>query len=151
MRCAARPLERFGDVELSVQASRFHASQPGDGCGHTPLELYDRVEVALRWVSTRSRAPRWIRQPSHELGLDGFDDLRPSPDEVPIAEYVPQGRVLALRAALAERARSREGQTPELEMEAAPDCELAPDALRVVAVDTPPIDREQPGAGIASL
>jgi len=39
MRCGARPLERYGDVELSVQASRFHASDPRDGCGHSPLEL----------------------------------------------------------------------------------------------------------------
>ena len=95
--------------------------------------------------------PRWIRQPNREIGVDGFDDFWVSPEEVPIAEYVPQQRVTALRAALVERARSREGRTPELEMEAAPDCELALDALRVDAVDTPPIDREQPGAGIASL
>ena len=104
MRCAARPPEQCGDVELSVQASRFHSSVPRDGCGHTPLELYDRVEVGLRWASARAR-DRWIRQPSCELGIDGFDDLWC--EEVPIGEYVPQHRVRALREALAERARGR--------------------------------------------
>ncbi len=48
LRCAARPPEQYGDVELSVQASRFHASDPRNECGYTALELYDRVEVALR-------------------------------------------------------------------------------------------------------
>ena len=55
MRCSARPPERYGNLELSVQASRFHASNPRNGCGHTPLGLYERVEVALRWVSTKHR------------------------------------------------------------------------------------------------
>jgi hypothetical protein len=102
MRCAARPPECYGDVELSVQASRFHASVPRDGCGHTPLELYERVELALRWANARGRAHRWIRQPNREIGIDGFDDLWC--EEVPIAEYVPQERVRALRAGLIERA-----------------------------------------------
>ncbi len=106
MRCATRPLEQYGDVELSVQASRFHTSDPRNGCGHTPLELYHRVEVSLRWANARTRN-RWIRQPSRELGIDGLDDLWLSPEEVPIAECVPQGRVRALRAALAERAARR--------------------------------------------
>ena len=108
MRCAARPAERYGDVELSVQASGFHASDPRDGCGHSPLELYDRVEVALCWANTKGRVPRWIRRPSREVGIDGFDDLWLSPEDVPIAEYVLQDRVAALRAALAsERDRTR--------------------------------------------
>ncbi len=89
-----------------MQASRCHSSLPRNGCGHTPLELYDRVEVGLRWADARSRN-RWIRQPSRELGIDGFDDLRC--EEVPIAEYV-QDRVQALRDALVARVRSQGGQ-----------------------------------------
>ncbi len=103
MRCAARPPERYGDVALSVQASRFHASDPRNGCGHTPLEVYDRVEVALRWADTRTR-DRWIQQPSRELGIDGFDDLWRE-EGVATADYVPRERVEALRTALSiERA-----------------------------------------------
>ena len=113
MRCAARPPERYGDVELSVQASRFHGSDPRNGCGHTPLELYDRVEVALCRADTRGRH-RWIQQPSRELGIDGFDDLW-CEEGVAIADYVPQERVTALRAALAERARSNDGPAPARE------------------------------------
>jgi hypothetical protein len=112
-RCAARPPEQYGDVGLSVQASRFHASDPRKGCGHSPLELYDRVEVALRWANAGGRSPKWIRQPSRELGIDGFDDLWLSPDDEPIAEYVPQDRVRALRAALGERARTHGGQAAD--------------------------------------
>src|SRR5215471_2424216 len=135
MRCAARPPERYGDVELSVQASRFHASDPREGCGHTPLELYDRMEVALRWANARSRAPRWIRQPSRELGIDGFDDLWLSPEEVPIAEYVPQERVRALRAALAERARAIDGLA--VERDAVADQPTAVEEVDVDAIDIP--------------
>jgi hypothetical protein len=112
MRCTARPVEEYGDVVLSVQASRFHASDPRNGCGHTPLELYDRVEVALRRANVRTR-DRWIRQPSRELGIDGFDDLWLSPEDVPVAEYVPRERVTALRAALAERVSRQEDQPAE--------------------------------------
>ena len=132
LRCAARPPERYGDVELSVRASRFHASDPRNECGHTPLELYDSVEVALIWANTK--APhRWIRRPSRELGIDGFDDLWLSPDEVPIAEYVPQERVHALRAALGERARGHGGQ--------AADRQIVPEpALAVEEVDVDPVD-----------
>lgn len=46
LRCSDRPPERYGDVALSVQASQFHASDLRNGCGHTPLEPADRVEVA---------------------------------------------------------------------------------------------------------
>jgi hypothetical protein len=143
MRCAARPLERYGDVELSVQASRFHASDPRDGCGHTPLEMYDRVEVALRWANAKSRAPRWIRQPSRELGLDGFDDHWLSPEEVPIAEYMPQDRVTALREALVERARCRDGRAAERDAAAA--SESAIDDLEVIHFQQ---DRAQREAGL---
>jgi hypothetical protein len=134
MRCAARPPERYDDVELSVQASRFHASDPRDGCGHTPLDMYERVEVALRWANARSRAPRWIRRAS-ELGVDGFDDLWLSPDEVPIAEYVPQERVRALRRALVERARSQEERAAE--RDAVADQPAALEEVDVDAIDIP--------------
>lgn len=137
MRCAARPPERYGDVELSVQASRFHASDPRNGCGHTPLELYDRVEVALRWASTTARH-RWIRQPSRELGIDGFDDLWC--EEVPIAEYVPQDRVQALRAALVERARSQ-GETPAAELGVVPDPPSVVEEVDVAIGVSQPVDR----------
>ncbi len=141
MLCAARPPEQYGDVELSVQASRFHASEPRNGCGHTPLELYDRVEVALRWANTSAR-DRWIRQPSRQLGMDGFDDLWC--EEVPIAEYVPQERVKALRAALAERARSQEGLAAEREVVC--DRRPAVEEVDVEALDlsptTPAVHRE---------
>jgi hypothetical protein len=138
MRCAARPSEQYGDVELSVQASRFHASDPRNGCGHTPLELYERVEVALRWANARGWAHRWIRQPSRELGIDGFDDLWLSPEDVPVAEYVRHERVTALRAALAERTRSLDGRAVEREAEAAVDrrppvVELEDDSIDVSA------------------
>jgi hypothetical protein len=115
MRCAARPPEHYGDVDLSVQASRFHASGPRNGCGHTPLELYARVEVALRWANAKGRAPRWIRQPGRELGIiAGFDDLWS--EEVAIAEYVPQERVTALREM--ETAVDRRWSDLELEVDA---------------------------------
>lgn len=45
MRCSDRPREWYGDVELSVHASRFHCSSPRDGCGHTPLSS----STASRW------------------------------------------------------------------------------------------------------
>jgi hypothetical protein len=138
MRCAARPPEHFGDVELSVQASRFHASDPRNGCGHTPLELYDRVEVALRWANVRGRAHRWIRQPSSELGVDGFDDLWS--EEVPIAEYVPQNRVRALRAALVERARSLYGRAVEREADLLERSAVV-DEMDLDAIDLPPASR----------
>ena len=70
------------------------------------------MEVALRLADAKSRH-RWVRQPSRELGIDGFDDLWLSPDEVPIAEYVPRDRVQALRVALVERARRQSGQAVE--------------------------------------
>ena len=132
MRCAARPPARYGDVELSVQASRCHASDPRNGCGHTPLNLYDRVEVALKRIDAKGRG-HWVRRPSRELGIDGFDDLWLDPDEVPIAEYVPQERVQALREALIERARGQDGRTAERVLDAEPDrhktfAELAADA-----------------------
>jgi len=133
MRCAARPLERYGDVELSVQASRFHASDPRNGCGHTPLELYDRVEVALRWANAKGRVPRWIPQPSRELAIDGFDDHWLSPEEVPIAEYMPQDRVTALREALVERARSQDGRAVGREAAAEPMI----DEVEVDTIDLP--------------
>jgi hypothetical protein len=136
MRCAARPPEQNGDVELSVQASRFHASDPRNGCGHTPLELYDRVEVGLRWANAKGRAPRWIRQPSRELGIDGFDDLWN--EEVPIAEYVLQERVRALRAALVERARSQDGRAAEVELTVTPERRPVLDDVDVDVVDTQP-------------
>ncbi len=132
MRCAARPPERYGDVELSAQASRFHTSDPRNGCGHTPLELYDRVEVALRWANTRAR-DRWIRQPSRQLGMDGFDDLWS--DEVPIAEYVPQDRVQALRAALIERTQAQRGQAAVREVEATADRRPSEVELEVDTID----------------
>jgi hypothetical protein len=138
MRCAARPPERYGDVELSVQASRFHGSGPRNGCGHTPLELYDRVEVALRWASTRAR-DRWIRQPSRELGIDGFDDLWRE-EGVAIADYVPRERVDALRAALVERTRSQDGLSAARETAVAPDRGPAVEEVGVDAdeIDVPP-------------
>ncbi len=143
MLCAARPPEQYGNIELSVQASRFHASDPRNGCGHTPLELYDRVEVALRWAHARTRN-RWIRQPSRELGIDGFDDIWLSPEDVPIAEYVAQERVGALRAALAERARSQEGLKAEREVVC--DRRPAVEEVDVEALDlsppTPAVHRE---------
>ena len=123
LRCATRPPEQYGDVELSVQASRFHSSAPRNGCGHTPLELYDRVEVALRWANARGRA--WIRQPSRELGIDGFDDLWC--EEVPIAGYVPHDRVQELREALAERAR---GRGSLMVADGEPDVDLSPPSAR---------------------
>jgi hypothetical protein len=139
LRCAARPPERYGDVELSVQASRFHASDPRDGCGHTPLDLYERVEVALRWANAKGRAPRWIRQPSRDLGIDGFDDLWLSPEEVLIAEYVPQGRVQALRTALVERSQGQDGRVAERAMGAEadrvpPERDLKFDAMELPAL-----------------
>ena len=70
--------------------------------------------MALRWADAKGRVPRWIRQPSRELGIDGFDDLWLSPDDVPIAEYVPHERVTALRAALVERARLQDGRAGEV-------------------------------------
>jgi hypothetical protein len=110
MRCAARPPKQYGYVEHSVQASRFHASDPRSGCGHTPLELYERVEVALRWANAKGRAPRWIRQPSRELSIDGFDDFWLSPEDAPIAEYVPQERVRArAQQSVIRRAGGRPG------------------------------------------
>ncbi len=138
MRCATRPLEQYGDVELSVQASRFHASDPRNGCGHTPLELYDRVEVALRWANRRARN-RWIRQPSRELDIDGFDDLWS--EEVPIAEYVLQERVQALRAALVERTHALRGRAAQLETDAVadrrpPEVELEVDTTDIAAAMT---------------
>ena len=57
-----------------------------------------------------------MQQPSRELGIDGFDDLWLSPDEVPIAEYLPQHRVQELRSALVERAWRQGGQAPEREV-----------------------------------
>jgi hypothetical protein len=61
MRCAAQQLERYGDVELSVQASRFHAADPRDGCGHTR-----RAVPPLRGLpalgDARIRAPDSARQ-----------------------------------------------------------------------------------------
>jgi hypothetical protein len=135
MRCWSRPRERYGDIELSVQASRFHASEPRDGCGHTPLELYDRVEVALRWANGKGRAPRWIRQPSSELGGDGFDDLWLSPEEVPIAEYVPHERVAALRVALVERTPSQDRRA--VERDAVANQPAAVEEGDVVAIDIP--------------
>ncbi len=135
MRCAARPPEQYGDVELSVQASRYHASDPRNGCGHTPLELYDRVELGLRWANARARG-RWIRQPSRELGIDGFDDLWS--EEVPVAEYVPQERIHALRAALVERTHAQHGRAAQLEMDAVadrspPEVELEVDTIAIPA------------------
>ncbi len=135
MLCAARPPERYGDVELSVQASRFHASDPRNGCGHRPLDLYDSVEVALRWAITRTR----VRQPSRELGIDGFDDLWLSPEEVPIAEYVPQDRVRALRAALAGRAGSQRAPAAERGVDATPDQRPAVDPMDVNEFDISPL------------
>jgi hypothetical protein len=143
MRCAARPPERYGDVELSVQASRFHGSDPRNGCGHTPLELYDRVEVALRWANTRAR-DRWIQQPSRELGIDGFDDLWRE-EGVPIADYVARERVDALRAALADRARSRDGQAAVREMAVAAYRGLAIGEVDIDTVDlSAPMTSAQP-------
>jgi hypothetical protein len=136
MRCAARPPEQYGDVELSVQASRFHASDPRNGCGHTPLELYDRLEVALRWADARGRN-RWIRQPSRELDIGGFDDLWC--EEVPIAEYVPQDRVRALRAALVERARSQDGRAAGRAVDAELDLGQAVEEVDVDMLDISPL------------
>ncbi len=134
MRCAARPPERYGDVELSVQASRFHASDPRNGCGHTPLDLYDSVEVVVRWTNVRA-SNRWIRQPSREIGIDGFDDLWLRPEDVPIAEYVPRERVTALRAALVERAHAGRGQAGQREVEATADRRPPEVELEVDTID----------------
>jgi hypothetical protein len=136
VRCAARPPERYGDVELSVQASRFHGSDPRNGCGHTPLELYARVEVALGWANTRAR-DRWIQQPSRELGIDGFDDLWRE-EGVAIADYVPRERVEALRAALVERARSQDGLSAARETAVGRDRGPAVEELDVDLIDVQP-------------
>ena len=135
MRCAAWPPERYGDVELSVQASRFHGSDPRNGCGHTPLELYDRVEVALRWADTRAR-DRWIQQPSRELGIDGFDDLW-GEEGVPIADYVPRERLDALRAALADRAGTGDGQAAACEKDV--DRDRGPAEVDMDEIDVAPL------------
>jgi hypothetical protein len=136
IRCAARPPEQYGDVELSVQASWSHASDPRNDCGHTPLELYERAEVALHWANAGGRGHRWIRQPSCELGIEGFDELWSG--EVPIAEYVPRDRVRALRAALVERARSQDWRAVQRETAVAPHRGPAIEEVDVDAIDVSP-------------
>lgn len=111
---------------------------------HT-AEFFDRVEVALiRGVDAKSRG-RWIRQPSRELGIDGFDDLWLNPDDVPIAEYVPQERLQEMRTALIERAQGQGGpaavRVPGAEMDRGP-------AVEEVDVDAADVGRlwRAPGA-----
>jgi hypothetical protein len=104
-----QPPEQYGDVELRVQASRCHSSVPRDGCGHTSLELYDQMEVALRWRDAK-RGQKLIRQPSGALGIQGFDHLWA--EDLAVAEYVPRERVDALRQALRERAEGLSDREP---------------------------------------
>ena len=90
---AIRPYERFGDVDLSIQASKFHYSAPReDGL---PLSGYRDVEVAL------FRGEDWLR-PS-DIGIEGYDDLW-EPGSMPVAGYVAVEKVHELRALLRARA-----------------------------------------------
>lgn len=87
-----RPMERYGPVLLSVQASASHYSRPRvDGL---ELDAYEAVEVGLLHDGRLCR-------PS-EVGVRGFDHLFEAGNN-PVAPYVPQEEVARLRAALQAR------------------------------------------------
>jgi hypothetical protein len=104
--------------------------------------MFERVEVALRWANAKGRSQGWIRQPSRELGIEGFDDLWLSPEDVPIAEYVPREPVAALRTALAVRARSQGERAAE--RDAVADQPAALEEVDVDAIDTPLLAIDSP-------
>jgi len=88
-----RPVETYGDVSLSVQASRYHYSQPRQN--GLPLADYETVEVAVL------NAPGHLVRPS-QVGVKGYDNLFER-GASPVASYVAQADVQQLREALKRR------------------------------------------------
>lgn len=104
----SRPPEQWDDVILSVQAAWSAYCNPRKGCAHTPLELYESVEIALWFADYEPCEQRpWITRPSSQLGIDGFDDVWNG--EV-VAGWVPLSTVGRLQRELALRARRRAGE-----------------------------------------
>lgn len=106
----SRPPERWDDVILSVQAAWSCYCNPRKGCAHTPLELYESVEIAL-WFADYEPCEQhgrpWITRPSQQLGIDGFDEVW---NGDVVAGWVPLAVVGRLQRELALRARRRSGE-----------------------------------------
>lgn len=89
-----RKPKRYGNVMLSVQASSFHYCTPrADGL---PLHAYSEVEIALT-----SPAGRIVRPEGYVPG-EFYHLWEGGPS--PVAAYVTQAQLRAIRKALRERA-----------------------------------------------
>jgi hypothetical protein len=87
-----RPAENYGDVTLSIQASRDHYCTPR--IDDLPLDNYEEAEIALL-LNGQLIHPR-------RIGIMGFDELFEKGTN-PVAGYVSWDDVNKLRDALRKR------------------------------------------------
>jgi hypothetical protein len=112
-----RPLETYGDVQLSVQASVVHYCRPR--VSGLPLDEYSSFEIGLmgpvkQMTVLRRKMRSRLCRPS-EIGVLGFDQLFEEGD-APVAGYVSREDLDALRAALRERASATPARAGESEV-----------------------------------
>lgn len=89
-----RPVENYGDVNLSVQASTMHYSKPRiDGL---TIDEYEKVEIALLKPSGVFLKPSDIDLPNHLAEL--FES-----GKSPVAGYITQAQLKEVREFLQNR------------------------------------------------